>query len=60
MCDGGMIRRDYELMNMYHFSPDKSCGAGALDIQFASFRAQITEYSWGFALSGLMVTSLAC
>lgn len=36
MCDGGVIRRDYELMNMYHFSADKSCGAGALGIQFTS------------------------
>lgn len=60
MCNGGMIRRDYELMNMYHFSADKSCGAGALAIQFASFMAQTAESSWGFALSGLVVTSLAC
>lgn len=26
MCDGRVIRKDYELMNMYHFSSDKSCG----------------------------------
>lgn len=40
VCAMEVIRRDYELMNMYRFSPDKSWGAGALGIQFASFTAQ--------------------
>lgn len=25
---GRVIRKDYELMNMYHFPSDTSCGAG--------------------------------
>lgn len=28
MFDGRVIRKDYELMNMYGFSSDKGCGAG--------------------------------
>ena len=29
MWDGRVIRKDYELMHMYHFSSGKSCGAGS-------------------------------
>lgn len=58
--DGGVIRRDYKLMNMHHFSTAKSRGAEALGVQFASFLAQAAASSWGFALSGLTVTSPAC
>jgi hypothetical protein len=32
MCDGRVIRKDYELMHMYHFSSGKSCGAGSRGI----------------------------
>lgn len=32
MCDGGVIRKDYELMNMYCFSNEKSFGPGGLGI----------------------------
>lgn len=35
LCDVGVIRKDYELINMYHSPNDKSDGMGA-SIRFAS------------------------
>ena len=36
MCDVGVIRKDYELINMYHSPCDKSNGAGGAGVRCAS------------------------
>lgn len=40
MCDVVVIRKDYELMNMYHFPSDKSTGTGGVGVRFASFHGR--------------------
>lgn len=58
-CDVGVIRKDYELINMYHSPHDKSDGAGEQVSGLLLFIAQISASSWEFSRAAIPPTLAA-